>query len=155
MSQKALSLSLLLALTILPQATARTPPRPLYRDYYGTVFTTQPRLLSTPERTYRFGVTNPTPQDMAHWGGTFTLPKGTRRFTAWIYADAGLKAPLEITFRAEDRNGSVLDSVVVQPGETQPVDLQTRGARALFFVTDLRIGHGTATRIIVGEPRFE
>ena len=164
MALKTLTLFALLALTVLSPAMARTPrldqfpsapTARQYRDYYGTAFTTQPKLLSTPERTYRYGVTNMTPQDMAHWGGTFQLPKGARRFTAWIYADSGLRAPLEFTFRAEDRNGTVLDSVVVHPGETVTVDLQTQGARALFFVTDLRIGHGTASRIIVGEPRFE
>lgn len=127
-----------------------------YRDYYGTVITKQPKLLTTPSKTYQWGITNDKPQDMACFGGTLSSDaKHCSRFRATLYADAGLKAPLIFSFKVGDRNGETLDTLTVKPGETVSVDLKLNGARTVFFSTDLKINHGTAQRLILGEPQFE
>jgi hypothetical protein len=127
-----------------------------YRDYYGTAITSNASLLTSPTKTYRWGVTNLKPQEMAYFGGTLISDaKHSQHFRASIFVDGGLKVPVVFTFRVGDRNGEVLETYTVKPGETLPVDLQLKGAMKLFFVSELKIQHGTATRIILGEPEFE
>jgi hypothetical protein len=127
-----------------------------YRDYYGTAITRQASLLSTPARSFRWGVTNPKTQEMAYLGGTLLSDaKHSQRFRAFLHIDAGIKAPMVFTFRAGDRNGEVLGTYTLKPGETLPVDLKLDGVKALFFSTELRINHDKATRVILGEPTFE
>ncbi len=153
-----LSLSLLGApiCAALPEApkVEAVKVRKHYRDYYGTALTTSPGLLSTPKETFRWGVTNPKPLEMAYFAGTFQAGGAFRMLRTRIYADPGLKAPLEFTFRKGDRNGEVLDTLTVRPGQTVPVELALRGTRAVFFTTELKIQHDKAQRIVLGEPTF-
>lgn len=156
-----LALLLVLAFPALPAAPPAEAPRVeavkarrQYRDYYGTALTTAPGLLATPQETFRWGITNPKPQEMAYFGGTLQAGGRFRVLKTRIYADPGIKAPLEFTFRKDDRNGEVLDVITVRPGQTVPVELALRGARAVFFATELKIQHDKAQRIVLGEPTF-
>lgn len=127
-----------------------------YSDYYGTAITRQASLLATPTKTYRWGVTNPKTQEMAYLGGTLLSDaKHSQRFHASLYIDAEIKAPMVFTFRNGDRNGEVLGTYTLKPGETLPVELKLDGIKKLFFSTELRINHDKATRVILGEPTFE
>jgi hypothetical protein len=139
----------------LPKVLAVNAPRQ-YRDYYGTALTRNPRLLRGGAETFRWGVTNPKTLDMCCFGGTLlTDAAHAKRFRASLYADPKVKMPLVFTFRVGDRNGEVLETVSLAPGETRAVDIPMDGRRALFFSTDVKIGHDKVERLILGEPRFE
>lgn len=136
---------------VLTLATAKQ-----YRDYYGSTYTRNPKLLSTPTGAFRWGITNPKPVDMAYFGGTLLSDaKHTKRFTATLVVDAKVKAPLVFTFKAGDRNGETLETLTVQPGSSTKVDFALNGAKALFFSTEVKINHGQVERVILGEPCFE
>jgi len=164
-----ISKSFVLAAVLLPSALQASPkalkevPKVLaiqtgrqYRDYYGTTITSQSKLLSTSNKTYRWGITNPKPDEMAYFGGTLLSDgKHCQRFRASLYIDAGIKVPMEFSFKAGDRNGETLDTVMIKPGETIQVDVKLNGNKTLFFQSELKIQHGKSTRIILGEPTFE
>ena len=57
-------------------------------------------------------------------------------------------------FRNNDREGEVIQKVTIEPGQTKVVDIEIRGVKKLFMGSELRINHGTARRIIFGEPEF-
>ena len=155
-----------LCLILLPLGLMAAKPEPpkvvavqtgrQYQDYYGTAVTRSAALLKAPDKTYRWGITNLKVQEMAVFGGTMvTDAKHARHFRATLYADPGIKAPLEFAFREKDRNGAVLASCTLNPGQTLPVDIDLNGVTRLFFATELKIQHDKATRIILGEPTFE
>lgn len=136
---------------VLTVATAKQ-----YRDYYGSTYTRNPKLLSTPIEAFKWGITNPKPVDMAYFGGTLLSDaKHTKRFSATLFVDAKVKAPLVFTFKAGDRNGETLETLTVQPGSTTKISFALNGAKALFFSTEVRINHGQVERMILGEPSFE
>lgn len=149
---RCLPLLLALAMGSLIHAQGRQPK---YRDYFGTFFTTSPRLLHTTQNTFRWGVTNPKPLEMAYFAGTFTAGPGpATAFQTSIHVDEGVKAPLEFTFRKDSRNGDLLETVQVRPGQTLQVRISTGGARTVFVTSEVKIQHDKATRIILGEPQF-
>lgn len=122
----------------------------LYQDYYGSAVTSDKTIL----HGYRWGVTNPKPQSMAYFGGTMKATGSFAKFRAKIYIDDGIKAPMEFSFKNNDRNGELLKSVTVAPGETVDMDFETGGSKKIFVQSELRINHDTARRIVIGEPEF-
>lgn len=122
----------------------------LYKDYYGSMVTTDKTILNGA----RWGITNPKPQSMAYFGGTMRANGPTQRFHTTIYIDDGIKAAMVFQFKDQDRNGTVLKTVTVEPGESVKVDFETGGSRKVFVQSELRINHDTAKRIVIGEPEF-
>ncbi len=122
----------------------------LYKDYYGSAVTSDKSIL----HGYRWGITNLKPQSMAHFGGTMKATGSFAHFRAKIYIDDGIKAAMVFDFKNEDRDGEVLKSVTVAPGETVAVDFDTAGSKKIFVQSELRIKHDTARRIVIGEPEF-
>ncbi len=128
--------------------------RKMYDDYYGTMLTLDTSALRTPARTYRWGITNPSPLSMAYFAA-YVKPAGRHaRFRTNIYIDGGIKASMVFTFRADTYNGVVLKSLTIRPGQTKTVDFDISGVKKLFIGTELRINHDTARKIVVGEPEF-
>lgn len=135
-------------------STLPVKSRQLYDDYYGTMLTLDASSLRTPSRSYRWGITNPSPLSMAYFAA-YVKPNGRYgRFRANIYVDGGVKANMTFTFRADTYNGVVLKSLAVRPGQTRMVDLDISGMRKLYIGSQLRINHDTARKIIIGEPEF-
>ncbi|NMC75282.1 MAG: hypothetical protein GYA56_13140 [Geobacteraceae bacterium] len=126
----------------------------LYEDYYGTILTQDASSLRTPQRTYRWGITNSSPLSMAYFSA-YVKPNGKYgRFRASIFIDGAIKANMTFHFRAEGREGVVLKSLTIRPGQTKGVDFEVRGVRKLFIGSELRINHDTARKIVIGEPEF-
>ena len=126
-----------------------------YSDDYGTMMTSDAAALATPAKNYRWGIKNSkTPLSMAYY--TFYVrPEGRYRFFGTsIYIDRGIKAPLTFVFRNNDRNGEVLKSVTVYPGQTVDVDVEVTGLSRVLVRSELRINHDKAEKIIMGEPEF-
>lgn len=126
-----------------------------YKDYYGTTITSNPSLLALPGGSYRWGITNPKPLDMAYFAAH--VMSGNKKFEYFrtkIYVDGGLKAPMIFSFQKNDRNGEILENVTVRPGETRVVDFPLNGTQKLYIGSEIRINHGGATKLIIGEPEF-
>lgn len=132
----------------------QTRTRQHYEDYYGTMITTDPSTLTTRKTVYRWGITNQTPLDMAYFAA-YVKPIGKfNRFNAKIYIDSGIKDSMTFFFRNGARDGEVLKSVTVSPGQTIGVDFEISGVKKMYVGSELRINHGRATRLIIGEPEF-
>lgn len=132
----------------------QTRTRQHYQDYYGTMMTTDPFTLTTRKTVYRWGIVNNAPLEMAYFAA-YLKPQGRfKRFNTKIYIDSGVKAPMNFLFRNGDREGEVLKSVTVNPGQTIGVDFEISGVKKMYVGSELRINHGKATRIVVGEPEF-
>lgn len=128
--------------------------RQIYEDYYGTMITGDRSSLKSPGRTFRWGITNPGPLEMAYFAA-YVKPGGKYgRFKATVYIDDEIKAPMVFLFRRGDRNGEVLKSITVVPGETEEVDFEIVGIKKIYIGSELRINHGNAMKLIIGEPEF-
>lgn len=128
--------------------------RQQYEDYYGTMITSDSSSLRTPAGTYRYGITNPTPLSMAYFAAYLKPASRYNYFRTKIYIDGGIKAPMVFLFRNGDRNGEVLKSVTIHPGQTREVDFEIAGVRKMYAGSELRINHDRAVKIIIGEPEF-
>ena len=135
-------------------SSAAVKTRAAYQDYYGTMLTSDPAALRSNRQSFRWGITNPQTVDMAYFAAYVKSDGKYRRFRTTLYADAGLKAPLVFLFRNNDWRGEVLKSITVEPGDTQVVDMDSQDIKKLFIGTELRINHGVAKKIIIGEPEF-
>jgi hypothetical protein len=132
----------------------QTRTRQHYQDYYGTMITTDPSALTTNKTTYRWGITNQTPLEMAHFAA-YLKPLGRfNRFNAKIYIDSGIKDSMVFFFRNGDRDGEVLKSVTINPGQTVGIDFEISGVKKIYVGSELRINHGKATKIVIGESEF-
>ncbi|HAR96845.1 MAG TPA: hypothetical protein DCR97_12915 [Deltaproteobacteria bacterium] len=131
---------------------ART--RQHYEDYYGTMMTTDPSTLTTRKMVYRWGITNKTPLEMAYFAA-YVKPMGRfNRFNAKIYVDSNVKDSMTFFFRNGARDGEVLKSIKVSPGQTVGVDFEISGVKKMYVGSELRINHGRGARLIIGEPEF-
>lgn len=136
------------------RATLPVKSRQLYEDYYGTMLTLDASSLRTPQKSYRWGITNPTPLGMAYFA-SYVKPGGKYgRFRTYIYIDSGIKANMVFTFRADTYNGVVLKNLTIRPGQTRMVEFDISGVKKLFIGSELRINHDTARKIVIGEPEF-
>lgn len=158
-----LTLSLLMAGPGLMAAQKRNPKAPAvqpakakaqYSDYYGTMLTVDKKALNTGSMTFKWGITNEKPLEMAYFGA-YLKPKGKfTRLKATLYADPDIKADLHFTIRAEKYNGTVLSTETLAPGETREIEVDIPGVQQVYIGTELKINHDKARRIIIGEPTF-
>jgi hypothetical protein len=136
------------------RSTLPVKSRQMYEDYYGTMLTLDASSLRTPQRSYRWGITNPSPLSMAYFSA-YVKPNGKYgRFRANIFIDGGIKANMVFTFRADAYDGVVLKNLTIRPGQTKLVDFEISGVKKLFIGSELRINHDTARKIVIGEPEF-
>jgi hypothetical protein len=134
--------------------TLRVNTRQLYQDYYGTMITTDPSSLKGYRGSYRWGITNSAPGNMQYFSA-YVKPNGKYNyFRTYLYIDPGIKDTMIFFFRNNDREGEVIQKVTIEPGQTKAVDIEIGGVKRLFMGSELRINHGTAQRIIFGEPEF-
>ncbi|OPZ72336.1 MAG: hypothetical protein BWY80_01150 [Firmicutes bacterium ADurb.Bin456] len=126
-----------------------------YENYFGTILTTDTGRLATPNKIYQWGVTND--KDMSLQYFTFFLkPDGKQeKFRASFYLDSSAKADLVMNLRKEKRDGMVLKSLDLKPGETlENVTVDISGVNKLCIESELRINHGVVKKIVIGEPVF-
>ncbi|MBP1748482.1 MAG: hypothetical protein H6Q52_1021 [Deltaproteobacteria bacterium] len=132
----------------------RVNTRQLYQDYYGTMVTSDPSSLKGYRSSYRWGITNSAPGNMQYFSA-YVKPNGKfNYFRTYLYIDPGIKDSMIFLFRNNDREGEVIKKVTIEPGQTKAVDIEITGVKRLFMGSELRINHGTANRIIFGEPEF-
>lgn len=126
-----------------------------YENYYGTVLTTDTGLLTSPNDTYKWGVTNNKDMNLQYFA-FFLKPAGNyESFRASFYLDSSAKADLVMNIRKETKDGMVLKSLKLKPGETlKNVTVDISGVNKLCIESEIRINHGTVKKIIVGEPVF-
>lgn len=126
-----------------------------YKDYYGTVLTKDPALLKGDDKTYEWGITNNQPQEMATVGCVL-FPQGQyKTFSASAYVDAEVKTDLVVEIRKDTFDGPVLKSYTLSPGETIDMETDITGVSTIFVTTEVKIGHGTVNKLIIGEPVFK
>ena len=62
---------------------------------------------------------------------------------------------LTINIRKNDRNGEVLKSITIKPGETLAnIDIDTGGLDTIFIDSNIAINHGVIKKLVIGEPIF-
>lgn len=138
------------------QKISSTPvkSRQLFEDYYGTMVTSDTSSLRTPGGDYRWGIRNSSPLSMAYFA-CYVKPAGKYRyFTTRIYIDRAVRAPMIFFVRNNDRNGEVLKSVTVNPGQTVEITVEIAGVRKMYVGSELRINHDKAEKIVLGEPEL-
>lgn len=126
-----------------------------YEDYYGTIITADTDSLSTPDMSYKWGITNDKDLDMQYF--TFYLkPNGNyKRFRASFFLNGSAKDSLVMNIRKNTGDGEVIKTLVLQPGKTlKDVDLDIGGINKLCIESNIKINHGTVKKIVVGEPVF-
>lgn len=126
-----------------------------YKDYYATVITKDSALLTSPEKTYKWGITNNVPQSLATFG-CYLMPLGKyESFAASVYLDEGVKMDLVIDIRKDTYNGPVIKSYTLKPGETTNIEADITGVEKFYIISDIKIGHDTVNKLIIGEPVFK
>jgi hypothetical protein len=132
----------------------QTRTRRHYQDYCGTMITTNPSALTTDKTTYLWGITNQTPLDLTYFAA-YLKPMGRfSHFNAKLYIDSGIKDSMIFFFRNGDKEGEVLKSVPINPGQTVGVDFEISGVKKMYVGSELRTNHGRAAKIVMGEPEF-
>jgi hypothetical protein len=128
--------------------------RQQFEDYYGTMITSDTASLRTPGGDYRWGIKNVSPLSMAYFA-SYVKPAGKYRyFRTRIYIDGGVRAPMIFLVRNGDRNGEVLKSVTINPGQTKEIVVEIPGVKKMYIGSELRINHDKAEKIVLGEPEF-
>lgn len=132
----------------------RVKTKQLYQDYYGTMITTDQSSLKGYRGSYRWGITNSAPGNMQYFSAYVKTNGKYNYFRTYLSIHPGIKDTMIFLFRNNDREGEVIQKVTIEPGQTKVVDIEIRGVKKLFMGSELRINHGTARRIIFGEPEF-
>ncbi|NTV88904.1 MAG: hypothetical protein HGA22_00840 [Clostridiales bacterium] len=126
-----------------------------YKDYYGTIVTTDAQKLSTPDKTYKWGITNDKDMDMQVFG-CYIMPNGDyKNFRTSIFLDSSAKDNLIINFRKDTYNGDVIKTVTIKPGETlENIGFDIGGIEKICIESNVQINHGIIKKLVLGEPIF-
>lgn len=126
-----------------------------YQDYYGTVITTDSAILKGGDKTYNWGITNNKPQSLATVG-CYLSPEGKyNKFSASAYLDPDVKADLVLEIRKDTYDGPVIKSYTLSPGKTTNMEADITGVSKICIITNVRMGHDTVNKLIIGEPVFK
>ncbi len=127
----------------------------LYKDYYGTILTNDKDKLSTPDEVYRWGISNDKDMNLQYFS-FYLKPDGKyKKFRCSFFLDDGAKADLVMNIRKETKDGLVIKSISLKPGETvKDLDIEIDGVENLWFESEVRINHGVIRKAIIGEPIF-
>lgn len=126
-----------------------------YKDYYATVITKDSALLTSPEKTYKWGITNSTPQSLATFG-CYLMPQAKySSFAASVYLDADVKMDLVLDIRKDTYDGPVIKSYTLSPGETVDIEAGITGVDKFYLISNIKMGHDTVNKLIIGEPVFK
>lgn len=121
--------------------------------YDAVVLTTDSDKLTTPDKTYKWGIMNEKIVSMVQLGCYLKADSKYKRFTADLFLDENAVKDLVVEFRKTDKNGLVIKSITLKPGETANVDIDISGVDKLFIYTH-RTTYDKITKFIVGEPTF-
>lgn len=126
-----------------------------YQDYYGTVITTDTAILKGGDKAYQWGITNNKPQSLATLG-CYILPEGKySKFAASAYLDPDVKMDLVLEIRKDSYDGAVIKSYTLSPGTTTNMEADITGVGKLCMIANVRSGHDTVNKFIIGEPVFK
>ena len=125
-----------------------------FDSWYSAIITTDTGKLTTPRKTYQWGITNDKPESILTFGFNLMPEKKYKKFTSDIYLDAGVEQDLVMEIRKDERTGQVIKSITLKPGETTQLDLDIAGVDKLWFIADATSGHGTLSQIVIGEPVY-
>ncbi|MEQ8176337.1 MAG: hypothetical protein ABRQ26_14890 [Syntrophomonadaceae bacterium] len=127
----------------------------LYEDYYGTIITTDADKLTTPGKTYKWGITNNGNIDMQYFT-CYLKPNGNyKRFRVSFFVDSSAQDKYIINIRNNTYDGAVIKTVTLNPGQTiENIDIDTGGINKLCIESEAKINHGTIKKIVFGEPTF-
>ncbi|MGI6751130.1 MAG: copper amine oxidase N-terminal domain-containing protein [Anaerovoracaceae bacterium] len=126
-----------------------------YENLYGTILTTDAALLTSPGGTYEWGITNDKSMTLQYYA--FYLNPGGKyeKFKGSFYLDTGAKSDLVINVKKNKKDGMVIKSLTIKPGETlKDIEIDISGVDKLYFESELKINHGKVNKILVGEPVF-
>jgi len=125
----------------------------LYENSLNTIVTEDAGVLSYPGGIYQWGITN---QKILKNGSNFHFylkPESKfNKFKTTIYLDGEVKKDLIVEFRENDRQGKVIMSATIKPGEKQDIELDIRGINKISVYAFVETAHGQLTRMILGEP---
>lgn len=127
----------------------------LYKDYYGTMLTTDKDKLATPDGLYRWGITNDKDMSMQYFS-FYLIPDGKyKNFRGSFFIDKSVEIDLIMDIRKETRDGTVIKSITLKPGETiKDLDIDISGVSKLWFTSELTMKHGRTKKAVIGEPIF-
>lgn len=125
-------------------------------DSSESILTIDTDKLTTSDSTYKWGITNNKPLNSEYFR-CFLKPNGKyKHFKASLFLDSNAKKELVMEFRkssgGKDREGTVMKSVTLKPGETQKIDIDIGGLPQIY-VNSL-IG-SEVNKLVIGEPTFE
>jgi len=126
----------------------------VYTDYYGSIITKDAAKLSTPDKKYKWGITNGSTLEMSYFGCLLKPNSKYTKFKASLFIDEDVKMPLLVEFRKDKYDGEVLSSITLEPGQTQDVSFDIGGVNTFYIISNIKIGHDYVHKIVVGEPTF-
>lgn len=126
-----------------------------YEDYYGTVITKDADLLTSSAKTYKWGITNIKPQELARVG-CYLIPEAKyKKFTATLYLDPEVKSELVFEVRKDTYDGKVLESYRLTPGGTIDIEVDITGISKIYLLSNVEMKHDKVNKLIIGEPVFK
>ena len=78
-----------------------------------------------------------------------------KTFAASVYMDGDVKMDLVLDVRKDTYDGPVLKSYTLSPGETTNIEADITGVSKFYIITNIKIGHDTVNKLIIGEPVFK
>lgn len=126
-----------------------------YENYYGTVITKDAAFLSTAKQSYKWGIVNEKPLELAYFG-CYLKPEGKyKKFTASVFLDEGVQKDLIFELRKDKYDGEVIKSYTLKPGETLDIEADIAGVNKFCILANVLIGHDKVTKLVIGEPTFK
>jgi len=122
----------------------------MYEDYSRTIVTTDTDKLTTADTTYKWGIANISPLNSVYYGCCLKPEGKYKRFTASIFLSEDTKKELTMDIRKDNKQGVVLKSLQLKPGETVEIDIDISGVDTLFIFSQV----GSTQKLIIGEPAF-
>lgn len=74
-----------------------------FDSWYSAIITTDTGKLTTPRKTYQWGITNDKPRNILTFGFNLMPEKKYKKFTSDIYLDAGVEQDLVMEIRKDGR----------------------------------------------------
>lgn len=125
----------------------------MYNKGVSSIFTQDAELLTTPDKTYKWGMVNDKPVSFISYSCTFNPESKYKYLKASIYLDDNRKNPLKIDFTKNEFGGEVIKAVTINPGETYELNLEITGINKVCVSTGI-VQSDKISKLIIGEPQF-
>jgi hypothetical protein len=88
--------------------------------------------------------------------GCYLLPECKyTKFAASAYVDNGVKMDMVLEIHKDTYDGPILKSYTLAPGATIDIEADITGVSKFYITTNVKIGHDTVNKLIIGEPVFK